>query len=135
DAQTGVAVGLRKEDKELTTQVNTILNNIPEDQMASYMEQATANQPDEDEVQTEEKRSFFGQIVDLWKTYHQMFINGTIITLLISIVATALGFLLGLLMAIIRNTKVGKVVVTLYVTIIRGTPMMVQAMVIFYGTA
>ena len=140
DEQTGVAVGLRKADKDLTNQINDILAHISKAEMESYMQDATNAQPVEEEAtETEEveqkERGFFGQIADLWQQYSKMFINGTITTLLISVVATVLGFLLGLLMAIIRDNKIGKWFVTLYVTIIRGTPMMVQAMVIFYGTA
>lgn len=141
EEQSGVAVGLRKTDTQLLTDVNKILAGITEEEMSAYMQAATNNQPGEegeDEAVEEEvaaNPSFFQQVVDLWGTYKTMFINGTLITLMISVLATGFGFFLGLLMAILRDTKVGKYIVALYVTVIRGTPMMVQAMVIFYGTA
>ena len=134
----GVAVGLRKADTQLAADINRLFAEMGEAKIEAYLETATAAQPVEEEapvVEEVKEPTFFQQIGTLWGQYHQMFISGTLITLMISVTATLLGFLLGLLMAIVRNNKIGKYFVTLYVTIIRGTPMMVQAAVIFYGTA
>ena len=68
-------------------------------------------------------------------------------TLIIAIVSTILGFLLGLLVAVIRGMEVKKTdnaftyylhkiinwILGAYVEIFRGTPMMVQSVIIFYG--
>lgn len=79
------------------------------------------------------------------KAYSPMFFNGTILTLKISIFGTIVGLLIGLLVGVIRTTPKGhgikkfilniiNGILSLYVLIFRGTPMMVQAMLLFYGT-
>jgi len=79
--------------------------------------------------------------------YWSMFLRGAGITLLISIIGTVIGSLIGLLIGVIRTVpipergikrillKVGNGVLASYIEFFRGTPMIVQAMVIFYGTA
>ena len=92
--------------------------------------------------------TFFGWVGYLIKQYGSLFLRGTGNTLLIAIVGTILGFLLGLLVAILRTVDLGhrapiwKVVplkvlhgiLSVYIEVFRGTPMIVQAMVIYYGT-
>ena len=91
--------------------------------------------------------TFFGWVGFLAKEYGGLFLRGTGTTLLIAISGTVLGFLLGLLVAIARTIELGprspkwkkillKIVhglLTVYIEVFRGTPMIVQAMVIFYG--
>lgn len=79
--------------------------------------------------------------------YWSMFLRGAGITLLISIIGTIIGSLIGLLIGVIRTVpmpergtkrillKVANGVLASYIEFFRGTPMIVQAMVIFYGTA
>ncbi len=76
-----------------------------------------------------------------------MFIRGAGITLLISITGTILGSLIGLIVGVIRtmpmpergskrvSLKVINAILSAYIEFFRGTPMIVQAMVIFYGSA
>ena len=92
--------------------------------------------------------TFFGWVGYLIKQYGSLFLRGTGNTLLIAIVGTILGFLLGLLVAILRTIDLGhhapkwktiplKVlhgILAVYIEVFRGTPMIVQAMVIYYGT-
>jgi putative lysine transport system permease protein len=77
------------------------------------------------------------------------FLRGAGVTILIAISGTLIGFLIGLLIGVIRTIperqkesrlkrglmKVIKAILQIYIEIFRGTPMMVQAMVIFYGAA
>lgn len=79
--------------------------------------------------------------------YWPMFVRGAGITLFISIIGTVVGFLIGLVIGIIRTVplpergikrillKAINGVLVAYIEFFRGTPMIVQAMVIFYGTA
>ena len=67
--------------------------------------------------------------------------------MLIAVVGTAAGFALGLLVAIVRTIpvsgkdswikktglKIASVILNVYIEVFRGTPMIVQAMVIYYG--
>ncbi|HLS53348.1 MAG TPA: amino acid ABC transporter permease, partial [Tissierellaceae bacterium] len=79
--------------------------------------------------------------------YWPMFYRGAYMTLLISIISTILGAILGLAIGVIRTIpkpkKGGKRIalsiinglLSAYIEFFRGTPMMVQSMVIYYGIA
>ncbi len=91
--------------------------------------------------------TFFGWVGFLIDQYGGMFLRGTGVTLLIALTGTLLGFLIGLLVAIARTIepapkesavkraliKLLKGILAVYIEVFRGTPMMVQAMVIYYG--
>lgn len=82
-------------------------------------------------------------IVNNWP----MFLRGAGMTLLISIIGTILGGVIGLVAGVIRTIpaperrakriflKIVNVILTMYIEFFRGTPMIVQAMVIYYGSA
>lgn len=86
-------------------------------------------------------------IVKIVSNNGPMFIRGAGVTLLISIIGTILGSLIGLLIGVIRTMpipergakrsilKVINVFLSIYIEFFRGTPMIVQAMVIYYGSA
>lgn len=91
--------------------------------------------------------NFIEWIVFLLKEYGNLFIKGTINTIIIAVVSTFLGFMIGLLLSSIRTLKINKkdnlfnkailkfinLLIIIYVQVIRGTPMMVQAMMFYYG--
>lgn len=86
-------------------------------------------------------------IVKIIVKYWPMFIRGAGITLYISIIGTVLGFIIGILIGVIRTIpvpergikriiyKIINGVLAAYIEVFRGTPMIVQAMVIYYGAA
>jgi len=86
-----------------------------------------------------------GKIVKIIAKYWPMFLRGAGITLYISILGTLLGFIIGLLAGVIRTVpvpergwkkitlKIVNAVLSAYIEVFRGTPMIVQAMVIYYG--
>ncbi|MBQ8859516.1 MAG: amino acid ABC transporter permease [Clostridia bacterium] len=79
--------------------------------------------------------------------YYPMLLRGVGYTMLIALTGTVLGLVIGLLTGIVRTTplsekkplrilqRVVNAIITAYVEVFRGTPMMVQAMVIFWGYA
>jgi putative lysine transport system permease protein len=91
--------------------------------------------------------STFEWIVFIAKEYSQLFIRGTWLTLLISVSGTLIGFILGYVVGIIEDAHINKednivkkilfgllkVISKVYVEVFRDTPMIVQAMVIYYG--
>ena len=91
--------------------------------------------------------TFFTDVWDILRQYHSFILKGVGITMLISLVGTIAGFLIGLLTGMIRTApkpkslglrilrRVIDAIITVYVEIFRGTPMMVQAMVIYWGYA
>lgn len=90
---------------------------------------------------------FFLQIAKILKIYWKDFMRGLGYTLLISLISTIIGLLIGLVIGIIRTTpkpksKVLRILkrildflLSAYIEIFRGTPMMVQSMVIYWGYA
>ncbi|HIW70046.1 MAG TPA: amino acid ABC transporter permease [Candidatus Limosilactobacillus merdipullorum] len=66
--------------------------------------------------------------------YWPMFLQGTLQTLLISVIGVLIGFLVGLLMTLMRmsNVKVISWIARIYVSIVRGTPSMIQVMLVYY---
>lgn len=88
----------------------------------------------------------FEWIVKIISDNWQMFLRGAGMTLIISMVGTIIGSVIGLLVGIIRTIpiaergikrivlKVVNAILFVYIEIFRGTPMIVQAMVIFYGS-
>ena len=76
-----------------------------------------------------------------------MFLRGAGLTLFIALIGTVVGTTLGLLIGVFRTIpdsenpvarffqKLGNLILSIYIEVFRGTPMMVQAMVIFYGLA
>jgi putative lysine transport system permease protein len=76
-----------------------------------------------------------------------MFLRGAGITLYISIIGTIVGSIIGLLVGVIRTIpmpdrgpkkillKIINAILSIYIEFFRGTPMIVQAMVIYYGSA
>lgn len=92
---------------------------------------------------------FFPQVWFFFRYYWQQFLGGIGITLLLSILGTIFGFALGLGLAYLRKMeedktdsklvrvlkKIGKGFAYGYIEFFRGTPMMVQAICIFYGVS
>lgn len=76
-----------------------------------------------------------------------MFIRGAGMTLYISIISTIIGAIIGLIVGVIRTIPYQEnrikryilnfinAILSIYIEVFRGTPMIVQAMVIFYGSA
>lgn len=91
--------------------------------------------------------SLFDWIIKLVSEYWLQFLNGTKNTLIMALTGTIAGFVIGLLIAVIRtipavpnDSKIKKIVLKIvniilsaYVEIIRGTPMLVQALIVHYS--
>lgn len=90
---------------------------------------------------------FFKEVVDILVKYHGYFLQGIGYTMLISLTGTVVGLIIGLITGIVRTIpqsknpvirgilKVVNAIISIYVEVFRGTPMMVQSMVIFWGYA
>ena len=88
---------------------------------------------------------FLSKMWEIAVHYNGYFLSGVGYTMLIALSGTIFGLLIGLLAGVIRTIparktalgrgimKVVNLILTAYVEIFRGTPMMVQAMVIYYG--
>lgn len=90
---------------------------------------------------------FFENVIEIITKYYSLLLDGLYQTMLIALLGTVFGLFIGLAAGIVRTIptssskavrviqKIGNALISTYVEIFRGTPMMVQAMVIFWGYA
>ena len=91
-------------------------------------------------------------LLKCWQIFQEnilMFMSGVQVTLIYAIIGTVAGFIIGLILGGIRALeindsdsaavkvlkRIGRLFTSLYIWVFRGTPMMVQAMFIYYGLA
>ena len=88
-------------------------------------------------------------IFDIFKKNAAGFFSGALVTMEIALLSTIFGSIIGLLIGVVKTIPVKKTdflvkriffkiintLLTVYIEVFRSTPMMVQAVIIFYGTA
>ena len=90
--------------------------------------------------------TFFGWVGLLLDNYGPLLLRGTWVTMVIALSGTVIGFIIGLLTAVVRTVplkgrkwfvllpmRLATLLINVYIEVFRGTPMIVQSMVIFYG--
>lgn len=136
-----IAVATRK-DSPLTDIMNEALATIPSADREQLMEDMVLLN------ERGESTGFWSEVAGIWENYGSQFLVGARNTMVIALSSTILGFIIGLLIAIYRSLivrrdhnpigfvlyKIFDFVIAAYIEIFRGTPMMVQAMMIFYGS-
>lgn len=145
ESDAATAVGLRKDDDRIAV-VNQVLSTLSNSDRVKLMDKMIKEQPAEGK-DSKESQTFFGQMSKIFKENWQQFLRGTGITLLISMIGTIVGLIIGLLIGVYRTSpessntisrvthKICNALLTIYIEVFRGTPMIVQSMVIYYGTA
>ena len=90
---------------------------------------------------------FISEVLAIVRQYYSYLLSGVGYTMLIALVGTVAGFLIGLLTGVVRTAPMSKnpvlralhkilnAIIAIYIEVFRGTPMMVQAMVIYWGFA
>ena len=90
---------------------------------------------------------FIREVLGIISQYYSYLLSGVGYTMLIALIGTAAGFLIGLITGVIRTAprsknavvrvlhKIVNAIIAVYIEVFRGTPMMVQAMVIYWGYA
>ena len=95
----------------------------------------------------EKLAQLFQDVVQLWDKYHVMYLNGIKNTLILALVATVIGCLIGLVCGVLNTIpytkndpwpkrfllKLLRVLIRIYVEVFRGTPMVLQAVFVYYG--
>ncbi|MFP4078691.1 MAG: amino acid ABC transporter permease [Candidatus Izemoplasmataceae bacterium] len=93
--------------------------------------------------------TFFGGMFDLFIRYLPLYMRGVLFTILLAVAGTFIGLLIAFILVIMKIqvlTRYGSILkrmmqmiskrfAEIYVTVFRGTPMMVQAMLFYYGLA
>lgn len=94
-------------------------------------------------------QDFIGRIIFIIQKYGMSLLKGAGTTLIIAIIGTFIGCLIGFFVGIVQTIPINKndtilkkvllkfckLIANIYVEVFRGTPMMVQAMFIFYGSS
>ena len=138
---TSIAVGLRR-NSPIVDSVNRALATISQDERDTLMNDMVLLN------ERGESAGFWSDVAEIWDMYGSQFLVGARNTLIIALISTVLGSLIGLGIAIYRSIPVDKkrkpvsyvfyklfdLVIIAYIEIFRGTPMMVQSMLIFYGS-
>ena len=73
-------------------------------------------------------------ITEIFLNYYQYFLRGTQTTVIVSLITVLLGTVLGCLIALLRLSKFRLCAgfAKLYITVIRGTPLLVQLYIVYY---
>ena len=91
--------------------------------------------------------SYLNDVLNIFIKYYPQLLTGVGNTVLIALTSTVAGLALGLLTGVVRTAPMSKnpilralhkllnAIIAIYVEIFRGTPMMVQSMVIYWGYA
>lgn len=86
-------------------------------------------------------------IIEILKEYYPLILKGVGYTMLVAVIGTVVGLVIGVLIGMYRTLplpenkwlkalkRAGDLLLAAYIEVFRGTPMMVQAMVIFWGFA
>ncbi len=115
-------VALPKGDTALTTQINKSIKSMQKQGLwKKYLDQAYTLQ---------------NQSQGFWAKYSGFFVKGALNTLLFALLTVIAGTVLGTILALMRRSKLWilKAISAVYVEFIRGTPLMVQAFIVFFGT-
>lgn len=130
DGDSAIAVGMKK-GCEYKDEINRILAGISTEERIEMMDEA---------VKLASGKLTVSEI-------SQMILSGVGYTLLVALIGTVAGLLIGILVGVARTAetpknkvaavfkKIGDFLLSAYIEVFRGTPMMVQAMVIFWGFA
>ena len=130
EEQVAAAIGIRKGNTELLNAVNGTLERLKSenkiDQMVTEASQLMADR----EVASP-------NIFEVFWQYKSFYATGVCYTLLLSALGVIFGVIIGLIICLFRmhDTAILRWIGTAYVEVIRGTPMLVQLMIIYYGLA
>lgn len=150
---TTIAIGMKKNNPDLP-KINEILASISLKEQDELMEKAIKNQPGDDNS-TEEASDDVPQkagkeenlMIKILRENWKMFLRGAGMTLFIALIGTVVGWCIGLIVGSIKTLTIPEkgikryvmiivhALLTIYIEVFRGTPMIVQAMVIYYGSA
>lgn len=95
------------------------------------------------------ERSFWGWVAYILEKYGYLFLKGAGMTMYVAIIGTLAGLAIGLVIGTVRTIpvepndppvkkillKIVNFILGVYIEVFRGTPMIVQSMVIYYGAA
>lgn len=135
---TAIAIGLKKGNPDLN-KMNQILEGISHEEREKLMEHILSIQ------EGGKNLGFLASMKDIFLKNKTEFLKGTAMTLLISLIGTVIGLAIGMLIGVVKIIpessnpvnnillKVIKAILNIYVQVLRGTPMIVQSMLLYFG--
>ena len=134
------AIGVRREDTALLAALNQAIEQLAADQTLARIYQKYGLW---DELQ-QRLKDYQPEVVEQrqristlreWPKYLPLLLKGAITTVELSLVAMALAIIVGLALALTRLFAVAPLrwLATAYIEVIRGTPLLIQLFLIYYG--
>lgn len=138
-----IGISVQKGNTELRDAINGVLSKMTVEDYDKMMDDAISVQP------SSMPSDFLGRIFYILKEYGSSFVRGAGVTMIIALVGTFIGCIIGFAVGIIQAFPTSKrdpfikrglfwivrLILNIYVEFFRGTPMMVQAMFIYFGSA
>ncbi len=142
-AELGVSIGIAKGNSVLKEKINHALAQISKETRDILMNEAISRNENPEEMNT------FSKIGYLLKNYWNTFLTGLVSTLILAITGTVVGLIIGIFIALGKNIHISKDdnvvlkglkhilrgICKIYSIVLRGTPMMVQALIFKFGCA
>lgn len=77
----------------------------------------------------------FGTVYDVFMRTYPGFLEASVVTLQLTAIGVILGTVIGLVFALMKisGSKILRAIANIYITIIRGTPLIVQIMFLYFG--
>ena len=133
---------IQKGNEELTELINEGLAKVKENGTYDELYEKYFSGEGQETVAVDEEQGFLGKLkfIFLDENRWQYYLSGVEVTILISILSTLAGTVIGLFVAIIRlradrmkRKSIAAGIAALYVDIIRGTPSVLQLMIIYFA--
>ena len=134
------AIGVRKEDTALLAALNQAIEQLAADQTLARIYQKYGLWDDlqqrlkDYQPEVVEQRQRISTLRE-WPKYLPLLLKGAITTVELSLVAMALAIIVGLVLALTRLFAIAPLrwLATAYIEVIRGTPLLIQLFLIYYG--
>ena len=134
------AIGVRKEDTALLAALNQAIEQLAADQTLARIYQKYGLWDDlqqrlkDYQPEVVEQRQRISTLRE-WPKYLPLLLKGAITTVELSLVAMALAIIVGLALALTRLFAIAPLrwLATAYIEVIRGTPLLIQLFLIYYG--
>ncbi|GAP02269.1 amino acid ABC transporter periplasmic protein [Fructobacillus pseudoficulneus] len=118
------SIAVSKNSPALVAQINSVIDKVTTNgQFDGWKKQA-------------QKQMFASKDKSYWQKYGHYFIEGTWITLALAVIGVLIGTTLGTVFALLKLSSAFllRAVGNIYVEYVRGTPLLVQAFMVFFGT-
>lgn len=143
EEEVNIGISVQKGNYELKNAINSVLETMTEDDFAQMMDEAIQAQPEN------MPDGFMPRISHILRKYGTSYVRGAWVTMVIAIVGTIIGCVIGFFVGVLQTIpihnrdgfvkKAGlrflRFFLDAYVEIFRGTPMMAQAMFIYFGSS